>query len=564
MGFSRKQVLILFVALSAVFMAHLLGLETLPRGLYLDETSIGLNAASIAASGVDEYGESWPIYFRAFGEYKNPVYIYVSAAIFKVAGVSAYGLRFTSFVFYALSLVFFLLLINKLFPRNFRVLLFALITFGFLPQLFVLSRISFEVISQATWLSASIYLLWLTFESNLNNQLSQDRIKRFLYGFLTGFILGTSVYTYSTARLLSFLMFFSVLLCYFSKDNLKYLVTMVIGLAVGLIPYLIFSLEVPGSMIVRFFQISYVDDPIPLFDKVFLFIRNYCIYWSPNFLLMEGDTNLRHSIGYGGVIFFTTFSLAICGVASLLNCRILQNRFSLFILLNTLFAPIAAALTEQGTPHALRSLPVGFFCALLSCYGFAWLCKLDLSRLKLADVIGRGELGKLELSREVSSDVEPGRTPFDSLERCSLQPKINSVVFAILLFEVCCYIFVYAIFYPERSITANQTYGLAGALQTAIKRSPQRIVFVPAVASSYANINFYRYSIDNPTNIPIVLSKTLEPKIGDCIIYTIWSETLLRRVGTSIYYQGERLEPNALASRLGVPARDYITRLRCY
>jgi len=564
MSYSRKQVLILFLALSAVFMAHLLWLDKLPRGLYLDETSIGLNAAAIATSGVDEHGEPWPIYFRAFGEYKNPVYIYVTAAIFKVSGVSTFGLHFTSFLFYAFSLLIFLLLVNKLFPRNFRVLLYAVVSFGFLPQLFVLSRISFEVISQATWLGASIYLLWLTFESSLNTQLSSDSLKRYLYAFLTGLILGTSVYTYSTARLLSFLMFFSVLLCYFSKDNLKYLLVMVVGLVAGLIPYLIFSLEVPGSMMVRFFQISYIDDPIPLFEKIILFIRNYCIYWSPNFLLMEGDANLRHSIGYGGIIFFSTFSLAILGLASLVNRRLLTNRFSRLLLLNTLFAPIAAALTEEGTPHALRALPVGYFCVLLSCYGFAWLCKLDLCRLELAKAIGRVELGKIELSRKELSSRDRGRKAFDSLERDSLQPKITSVVFAILIFEVCCYIFVYAIFYPERSITANQTYGLADALQTAIKRSPQRIVFVPAVASSYANIDFYRYSIDNPTNIPIILSETVRPKMGDCIIYPIWNEKLLRRTGTSIYYQGGRLEPNGLALRLGVPARDFITRLRCY
>jgi hypothetical protein len=43
-----------------------------PPGFAIDESSICYNAYTISQTGCDEYGQSWPLFFRAFGEYKNP------------------------------------------------------------------------------------------------------------------------------------------------------------------------------------------------------------------------------------------------------------------------------------------------------------------------------------------------------------------------------------------------------------------------------------------------------------------------------------------------------------
>src|SRR5215216_4373128 len=57
-----------------------------PPGFYIDESSIAYNALTVAQSGRDEHGEAWPLYFRAFGDYKNPTYVYLLAAVFRVTG----------------------------------------------------------------------------------------------------------------------------------------------------------------------------------------------------------------------------------------------------------------------------------------------------------------------------------------------------------------------------------------------------------------------------------------------------------------------------------------------
>src|SRR5207248_461145 len=57
-----------------------------PPGFFIDESSVAFNAYQIARTGHDEFGVAWPLFFRAFGEYKNPVYIYLLAAVFRLTG----------------------------------------------------------------------------------------------------------------------------------------------------------------------------------------------------------------------------------------------------------------------------------------------------------------------------------------------------------------------------------------------------------------------------------------------------------------------------------------------
>src|SRR5437660_3583859 len=67
-----------------------------PAGFFVDESSIAYNAYTISQSGRDEFGNSWPLYFRAFGDYKNPVYIYLLAGLFKLTGPNILTARLLS------------------------------------------------------------------------------------------------------------------------------------------------------------------------------------------------------------------------------------------------------------------------------------------------------------------------------------------------------------------------------------------------------------------------------------------------------------------------------------
>src|SRR5947207_11581392 len=76
-----------------VYVRHV---TTNPRGFFIDESSIAYNSYLISRTGHDEHGQAWPLYFRAFGEYKNPIYIYLLASIFRLTGPSILAARLLS------------------------------------------------------------------------------------------------------------------------------------------------------------------------------------------------------------------------------------------------------------------------------------------------------------------------------------------------------------------------------------------------------------------------------------------------------------------------------------
>src|ERR671932_893879 len=81
-----KTLLLLVGACALAFALYAADVPRNPPGFYIDESSIAYNALTVAESGRDEYGEAWPLYFRAFGDYKNPTYVYLLAAVFRVTG----------------------------------------------------------------------------------------------------------------------------------------------------------------------------------------------------------------------------------------------------------------------------------------------------------------------------------------------------------------------------------------------------------------------------------------------------------------------------------------------
>src|ERR1044071_9378815 len=89
-----------------------------PPGFYIDESSIAYNAHAVSRTGADEYGESFPLYFRAFGDYKNPVYVYALAAVFRFTGPSIKAARLLSATLGVLTVLVLMLLGERLSGRK--------------------------------------------------------------------------------------------------------------------------------------------------------------------------------------------------------------------------------------------------------------------------------------------------------------------------------------------------------------------------------------------------------------------------------------------------------------
>ena len=480
---------------------HLWHLADIPRGLGLDETSIGYNALLIARSGYDEYHNFLPVYFKALNDYKAPVYIYAVAVVFKILGPSDFTLRLTSAMFFLLFLAGFSLLVRDICGRRPAIQLYALGAAGFLPWFFTISRVSFEAISQLTVVTFALLCTY--------RMLAAGTLRlQYRWAFAAGLLTGISLYCYPTSRVLTPALAATTLLVSLRRDTLRRSFVYMAGLCMGIIPHIAYTLDHPGAMTARFHGITYVYNPaLSLMKKITIFVSNYFAYIDPRFLLLRGDSSLQHATGHGGELFFVVFALALIGIAVLLlSERARKEPFNVLLLLNTVIAPTAAALTSQGIPHSLRGLLLGLYLLLLSCIGFkALLSRLDVYRATVA----------------------------------------AGALLALLTFEATIYIRDYFTRYAIKSADAFHTYGMREAAERGIAEQPQLLIFSKSI--KYTTTEFIRKT----TNLRNVLVDIREPipELNACIVYLPKDDS---KVGASQLPYRDLSIPGA------------VTRLRCY
>lgn len=92
---SLKKILLIVILAAAV---RLIGLDRVPPALNWDEAAIGWNAKTIWNLRLDEFGTRRPISFRSFGDYKAPLYIYLTAPVVGIFGSSEISVRLVSVI----------------------------------------------------------------------------------------------------------------------------------------------------------------------------------------------------------------------------------------------------------------------------------------------------------------------------------------------------------------------------------------------------------------------------------------------------------------------------------
>src|SRR3990167_9998075 len=104
--------ILLFAIILLFLLTRLYKIAEIPPSVYWDEASIGYNAYSIAETSKDEWGEFLPLHFRAFGEFKLPVYIYSAVPFIAVFGLNELSVRFPA-VLFSLGVVILTYLLTK-------------------------------------------------------------------------------------------------------------------------------------------------------------------------------------------------------------------------------------------------------------------------------------------------------------------------------------------------------------------------------------------------------------------------------------------------------------------
>ena len=318
-----------------------------PPGFYIDESSIAYNALTVARSGRDEHGEAWPLYFRAFGDYKNPTYVYLLAAVFRVTGPGVAVARLLSAALGALAALLLGLLALRLtrsVEAGVGVACSALLT----PWLYESSRLVFE--AAAYPLACVLFLLALRRASAKERWGASDVLA------VAG-ALALLTYTYSIGRLLGPLLA-AGLAFFVTRRNLARVAATWAAYAAALVPLLAYALRHPGALAGRFSLITYVTPQSSLVDNAREFALHYLADVNPWRWLVTGEQNIRDHLPDSPALLAATVVLAAAGLLIVLreHRREAWWRFQLYALAASV---VPAALTVNDFPQLrLIAFPV--------------------------------------------------------------------------------------------------------------------------------------------------------------------------------------------------------------
>jgi len=385
--------LLLVLILALALFIRLYGLNELR--LTQDEMSIGYNAYAISVSGKDEWGVSWPLAFKAFGDWKLPGYIYATVPFVKLLGLNNYAVKLPSVMAGTLIVLGMFMLVKKL-TKNDGLGLVASVITAFSPWSIHLSRMALESnLALAFFLWGIIFLIY-----SVENKKTFFKLKKKNHWWFWSILLGLSwamaFYTYVSFRVIVAVMWLAVIvLSFFYKLAKKKIVISLLVFCFMILP--IVSLIFGQSGTARFSQVSIFSDQgvaaqinerraycylvdqqilakiCPLvFNKpqVYLenFVKNYLQFLLPTFLFIKGDSlEYLNDPNFGELVWV----LVPFYLIGLIYWFRRPDYFSNLIKLGFLIAPVPSTLA--GPPQIVRGSALLPFVIIFTVYGFGQL-----------------------------------------------------------------------------------------------------------------------------------------------------------------------------------------------
>jgi 4-amino-4-deoxy-L-arabinose transferase-like glycosyltransferase len=340
-------------------------LTTTPPGLYPDEAMDGNNASEVATTG--HYQVFYPedngreglyvnliaLEFQLFHAPHEPWVVRLPAAIAGVLTVLGLYFLMAELFGYEVALLAAFLLATSFWHINF-------------------SRIGFRAILAPLLLVWASWLLIKMFKAAKTNAATW-------YAIAAGIVYGLGFYTYIAYRispmlLLLFVPFFMKYKDFWKRAALFLVVTFLVALPIGY-----YFLTNPGSFFGRTSEISVTSASSPLttfavnFAKTMLEIN------------VHGDYNWRQNVSGAPELFWPVGILFLIGIVWALwwlfknkFTRSLPNTFGLlFVFAWFILGALPAAISNEGIPHALRSIlmlpPAIMFAALGGMWVYRWL-----------------------------------------------------------------------------------------------------------------------------------------------------------------------------------------------
>lgn len=396
-GAHDRSLSLLFVVVVVIGVSlYLFKLTSSPAGFFVDESSVAYNAYTISQSGQDEFGNSWPLFFQAFGDYKNPVYIYLLATIFKITGPSILVARLLSALCVSAAVVLLGLLATRLTRGlvGLLVVLSALVT----PWFFELSRVSFEVA-----LFPFTVVLFLFFLHRVSNWRWSDSVYLALAAALI-------TYTYSVGRLLGPLLAIGVII-FANRPRWPGILRFWALYLLTLVPLISYQRLHNSALTSRFNVVSYFREGTSIGSIVWQFIKHYAANVDPRRIFWNGDPNIYQVIHVYGqpAMLLATLVLVLLGIGIVFRYK-RSDRWWWFIGYGTLASIVPASLTVDYF-HMLRlaALPVFLFLLCVPAVSWLWQYKTTGRVVLVALIVGTLAQGFFFQTRYHQSANDPWR-----------------------------------------------------------------------------------------------------------------------------------------------------------
>lgn len=349
----NKKIIILCLILFTLFSLglHVYKNNEVPACINADEAAFGYNAYSLLKTGKDEYGSSLPLRLKSFGDYKLPLYSYLSVPFVALFGLSAFSTRVLANIAGILFPLLMYVVSRKLFKSD-KIALISAFLMSVSPWIQTISRQAHEATLAAFFITITLifFLRFIKSHSLVN-------------GILFSLFNGLSLFSYHISRIFA-LFFFCSLIIFLIMKRRKIstrLKLIVVSLFFTPLFFFLFSeLKYPATRVqnlifynnqgfsLKLAELNREHHIEILHNKIIMGLTDltyeYSKYFSPQFLVIHGDTNTR--FGYLGFspISIVEYVFFFVGLYYLFSLR--ENK-RYFIISLLLIAPLTASLAWQ-------------------------------------------------------------------------------------------------------------------------------------------------------------------------------------------------------------------------
>lgn len=365
---NKKTVFILILISALSLFINLYKKNSSPPCLNADEAAFGYNAYSLLKTGKDEYGISLPLRLKSFGDYKLPLYSYLSIPFIAFGGLNEISTRALNTLVAILFPLVIYLLTQQLFGKKEIGYLSALL-FSLSAGIQTIGRQAHEAYLTTFLITLS---LWLFFK--IINKPSR-LIKTLFFLSLIPLSFG-----YQFSRL--WLGFFFILVIFYTikkKLSIKFLFIYITIFALLLVPDIIVKPTRVNNLI--FFNNQGLGLQIAelrsegatrlLYNKATIGLKNFFFEYFNNFslqfLVTKGENNNRFAfLGGFSMITLIEYLFLFIGLYYLFRDN---QKMRLLLVFFLIVSPLSASLSWAGA-SITRSLPLIIFINIICAYGF--------------------------------------------------------------------------------------------------------------------------------------------------------------------------------------------------